>query len=114
MLRLQQAQCIRAVLMHEAAAPISDWCLQIRSGGSEEYHADMPVNPEQARSYLDRWKLVQEVEAQELRHTSMEIKARQLAALMSSRSLFREDRERQGEVDMVRARWLQIRGALCV
>ena len=72
----------------------------------------MLVNSEQARSYVDRWKLVHEVEAQELHHASLEIKARQLAVLMGSRTLFAEDGERQREVDMVRARWLQIHGAL--
>jgi hypothetical protein len=70
------------------------------------------ITPEQAQNYLNRWKLVHEVEVQELRNASLDIKARQLSVLMASRELFREDRERAREVDAVRERWARIRRAL--
>lgn len=71
------------------------------------------ITAEQARWYLDpeRWRLVEEQEILELRSTPMEIKARQLAALMAARHLFSEDRNRENEVAEVRARWARIRRA---
>jgi hypothetical protein len=44
------------------------------------------VTPEDARQHLERWKLAEEREITELRNTPIEIKARQLAALMASRT----------------------------
>lgn len=70
------------------------------------------ITAEQAQSYLDRWKLVHEVEVHGLRNSSFDIKARQLSVLMASRELFAEDNHRKKEVDVVRERWTQIRGAL--
>jgi hypothetical protein len=43
------------------------------------------VTSEDARQYSERWKLVAELEITELRNTPIEIKARQLSALMASR-----------------------------
>lgn len=70
------------------------------------------ITPKDARSYLDRWNLVREVEATEFRGATMELKARQLAILMASRQLFGPDRARDHEVSDVRARWAHIRRAL--
>ncbi|MGH8285564.1 MAG: hypothetical protein ACRETT_07335 [Steroidobacteraceae bacterium] len=70
------------------------------------------ISPKQARDYLDRWKLVKEVEANELRTVSMETKLRQLAVLMASRNLFGDDRDRETRVREVRDRWTRIRAAL--
>lgn len=70
------------------------------------------ITSRQARSYLDRWKLVHEAEVQELRNASLDIKARQLAVLMASRDLFKADVEREMEVDAIRERWALIRGAV--
>lgn len=70
------------------------------------------ITPKDARNYLNRWNVVREAEATELRGTSMEIKARQLAVLMASRNLFRPDQTREHEIDDVRARWARIRRAL--
>ena len=50
------------------------------------------VTPDDARRYLDRWKLVEEREIAELRNTPIEVKARQLGALMASRVLSWDDR----------------------
>ena len=70
------------------------------------------VSPEDARQYLERWKLVEEREIIELRNTPIEIKARQLCALMASRNLFREDPDRERGVREVQARWARLRKAL--
>jgi hypothetical protein len=70
------------------------------------------VTPDEARQYLERWKLVEEREITELRETSVEIKAKQLSALMASRNLFREDPERERGVRQVQARWARLRKAL--
>lgn len=70
------------------------------------------LTPEQAHNYLDRWKLVSEMEAQELRDTPLEIKVRQLAILMASRHLFEEDQDREDGISMVRERWARIRESL--
>jgi hypothetical protein len=58
---------------------------------------------------LNRWELVKQAEALELRSTSMETKAQQLASLMESRSLFRDDPMRQVGVEGVRERWVRLR-----
>lgn len=70
------------------------------------------ITSEQARSYLNRWKLVREIETLELRNASLEVKARQLVVLMASRGLFGEDPQREKEIAVVRQRWARIREAL--
>jgi hypothetical protein len=70
------------------------------------------MTPEQARAFFERWKLVREVEAAELRHTSMDSKLRQLGALMESRKAFGFDPQRETEAQAVRERWERIRQAL--
>lgn len=70
------------------------------------------ITPEQAREYLNRWKLVRRTELDELRATSFETKLRQLSVLMASRGLFRNDPERESQADQLRDRWARIREAL--
>jgi hypothetical protein len=70
------------------------------------------VTPDDARQYLERWKLVEEREIKELRTTPIEIKAKQLAALMASRDIFGEDPDRDRGVREVQARWARLRKAL--
>lgn len=70
------------------------------------------ITSRQACRYLDRWKLVHEVEVRQLRNASLDIKARQLAVLMASRDLFKADLEREIEVNAIRERWALIRGAV--
>lgn len=70
------------------------------------------ITSKQAKDYLNRWKLVRELELRELRNASLDVKARQLAVLMASRELFRKDSERENEVNVVRERWTRIRSAL--
>jgi len=72
------------------------------------------ITPEQAREYLDRWRLVREAELEELRSTSMEMKLRQLSVLMASHDLFPPDPAREGLAAEVRDRWARIREALRV
>lgn len=70
------------------------------------------ITSKQAQSYLDRWKLVREIELAELRHASLDAKVRQLAVLMASRDLFGNDDTREREAKAVRERWARIRKAL--
>lgn len=70
------------------------------------------ITPEQARAYFNRWALVSEVEAAELRQASIETKFRQLVALMESRHLFAQDPEREAQVEQVRETWARLRMAL--
>jgi hypothetical protein len=71
-----------------------------------------PITPEQAREYVERWKLVRKAAVEELRTTSMETKLQQLAVLMASRGLFPNARDRERQVVVIRDRWAQIRKAL--
>ena len=68
------------------------------------------ITPEQARSYLDRWKAVGDREAKEWRNSSVETRLRQVSALISSRGMFK-DRDQALQVSEVRARWAKIRSA---
>jgi len=70
------------------------------------------ITPTEAQAYLERWELVREIELIELRRTSMDVKLRQLSALMASRDLFGVDRERDSGVQLVRDRWACLRQAL--
>lgn len=62
----------------------------------------------EARRYLERWKLVAAAEAAELQATPVEIKLRQLASLMASRSLFPEAGNAMPDPEL-RRRWAAIR-----
>lgn len=64
----------------------------------------------EARSHLERWKLVAEAEAVELRAMSVEVKLRQLAAMMASRSLFPESDGGMPDPELRRI-WASIRRA---
>jgi hypothetical protein len=70
------------------------------------------ITPAEARAYCNRWELVKEVELIELRRTSMDIKLRQLSALMASRGVFGVDPERESGVQLVRDRWALLQRAL--
>ena len=68
-----------------------------------------PMTSDEARAYFERWALVRDLEAHELRRTSMETKLRQLASLMSSRFVFCSEPDREKEVEVVRERWNRLR-----
>jgi hypothetical protein len=74
----------------------------------------MPISKADAQAYLNRWSMVRDAERDELRTTSMDIKAKQLMSLMESRELFGADVEREQEVVQVRARWARLRQVLSV
>ena len=69
------------------------------------------ITPAEAQAYFRRWELVREIELIELRRTSMEVKLRQLSALMASRGIFGVDPQRQSDVQLVRDRWARLRQA---
>ena len=70
------------------------------------------ITPTEAHAYFKRWELVKEIELVELHRTSMEVKLRQLSALMASRGLFGVDPEREIGVQLVRDRWARLWQAL--
>jgi len=70
------------------------------------------MTPEEARAYFERWGLVRDVEAAELRRATIETKFQQLAALMASRHLFGPEPDRAMQVREVRDRWARLRRAL--
>jgi hypothetical protein len=70
------------------------------------------ITPEEARDYIQRWDLVREIEAAELRRTPIETKLRQLAALMASRHLFGPEPDRERRLCEVRDRWARLRQVL--
>jgi hypothetical protein len=70
------------------------------------------ITPTEAKAYFKRWELVKEIELIELRRTPMDVKLRQLSALMASRGLFGADPERENGVQLVRDRWACLRQTL--
>jgi hypothetical protein len=72
----------------------------------------MPISKTEAEAFLNRWSMVRDAERDQLQSASLEIKAKQLAALMESRSLFGENMTREHEVAVVRARWARLREIL--
>ena len=70
------------------------------------------MTPEQVRAFFERWRLLREVEAEELRRTPLDSKLRQLAALMESRTALGFDPQREAETQAVRERWEAIKKAL--
>ena len=70
------------------------------------------ISSDEAEAYLARWRLVQEFELAELRRTSMEMKLRQLVALVAARDAFGPDPDRDLHVAEVRERWNRLRQAL--
>lgn len=69
------------------------------------------LTPEEAMSYLDRWKLVSKLEAQERRNSSFDTRLQQLSVLMASRELFPQNPNREAMEQAVRDRWIRIRQA---
>ncbi|MET0987961.1 MAG: hypothetical protein ABW034_21385 [Steroidobacteraceae bacterium] len=70
------------------------------------------MTPDQARDYLERWRLIKQAEVEALRASSMETKLQQLSVLVASRNLFADRPERDGQVREIRDRWARIRQAL--
>ena len=70
------------------------------------------ILPSELNAFVERWKLSRERDVFELRRTSMDIKLRQLSALMASRHIFGADPVREREALAVSARWRALRAAL--
>jgi hypothetical protein len=69
------------------------------------------IDREQAAAYRERWVMVTQQEAAELRELPLESKFRQLSALFASRQLFPRDPRDERESAVVRERWTRIRAA---
>ena len=70
------------------------------------------MTPDEARAYLKRWELAADAEVRELRRTPIEMKLRQLAALMASRHAFPPELDRESGILAVRERWAHLRQRL--
>jgi hypothetical protein len=95
---------VEATCTHDVA----EHCSQVAPLSFAGFTSWIPWRP----AYCNRWELVKEIELIELRRTSMDIKLRQLSALMASRGLFAVDPERENGVQCVRDRWAQLRQAI--
>jgi RecB family exonuclease len=70
------------------------------------------ITPDKARAYFKRFELLSEAEVEALRTTPIEVRFRQLAALMESRHLFEPEPDREEGVRLVRERWALLRQAM--
>ena len=70
-----------------------------------------PVSRAEAEAYRARWQLVNQAEIEELRNTPLEVKLRQLAALMASVNQMGWTEAMASEVDEVREKWRRLRAA---
>jgi hypothetical protein len=73
---------------------------------------ERPLSKEQARAYVERWRLVNEREAQEIRATPMEVKLRQFAVLMNTTKALGWTEQLSEDDEEVRARWNRLREVL--
>jgi len=69
------------------------------------------MNRSEALAFRDRWKAVNDAEREELRNTPVEVKFRQLAALMASAQALGWTEDLAGEEAEVRERWARLRKA---
>lgn len=69
------------------------------------------MTPEEVQVWAARWKLVNETEIKELRATSLDVKFRQLAALMFTPYFPGEKETREEDVAATRAIWQRLRAA---
>lgn len=72
-----------------------------------------PVTPAEVRDHLARLALANAFEIEELRKAPVELKLRQIWALMTSADLFQDEAQREAEVHKVRERWARLYQALC-
>jgi len=67
------------------------------------------ITKEDARAFLARWEAVNESEREELRATPIEVKFRQLAALVNGTKALGWSEAMAAEEDKVRRLWNQLR-----
>jgi hypothetical protein len=70
------------------------------------------MDAQEVRRHLAGLTLANEYEIEELRRTPVEVKLRQLWALMSSAHLFDDPMQREVDVQRIRERWSRLRQAL--
>ena len=71
------------------------------------------MTKDEIRSWMDRWRLVNEYEREELRKTPIETRFRQLANLMHTARTIGWTTSTPAEIDAVRARWLLLKRDYC-
>jgi hypothetical protein len=71
------------------------------------------MTPADVRRHMTALARANEFEIEELRRTPVELKLRQLWALMGSAHLFDDPAQREIDVRAVRERWSRLRQALC-
>jgi hypothetical protein len=67
----------------------------------------VPLDPQATRAYARRWRIFRAAGRSELRAMSMQEKARRLAALMASATLF-DRRHLDAEDSVARRRWARL------
>ena len=72
------------------------------------------MTPAEVREYLAGLALANDFEVEELRKASVELKLRQIWALMGSAHLFETSAQRDAEAGRVRERWARLYRALNV
>ena len=70
------------------------------------------ATPKAIREYLAGLEQANAFEVEELRHTPIELKLRQIWSLMTSADLLEDSAKREAGVTEIRARWRRIRRAL--
>ncbi len=68
------------------------------------------MTKEEARAWKERWRLVNEIERQELRAMTPIEKLRQLATMMEAARDFGWQTSTPEEIEAIRARWRRLRG----
>jgi hypothetical protein len=69
------------------------------------------ISPEEARAFVKRWEAVNEYELRELRSTPIELKLRQLSAMMTLARRLGWNDVLAAEEETARRRWQQLRQA---
>lgn len=70
-----------------------------------------PITPEQAAAYVERWRLVNEFERDELRRTPLEVKLRQVEVLAQAAEALGWREALEADDERVRDLWRRLRAA---
>lgn len=70
------------------------------------------LNKADVRAWMERWKVVNELEREELQSTPIEAKFRRLGILMHTARALGWKTSTQSEIDTVRSRWLRLKRAI--
>ncbi len=69
------------------------------------------MTKEEALAYRAKWQLISEIEEQELRNAPLELKVKQLAAMMEAVEAFGWAEALAAEVEDVRRRWIRLKSS---